>query len=53
VGSLPTIATADWVLGGTGGTLWILLVAGEAWLVLRPAVVENPEPDPVLAPSEA
>jgi hypothetical protein len=53
VGSLPTIATADWVLGGTGGTLWILLVAGEAWLVLRPAVVENSEPDPVLAPSEA
>jgi O-Antigen ligase len=37
VGSLPTIATADWLLGGTGGTLWILLVAGEAWLVLRPA----------------
>jgi hypothetical protein len=53
VGSLPTIATADWLLGGTGGTLWILLVAGEAWLVLRPAFVEKPEPDPVLAPSQA
>jgi hypothetical protein len=46
VGSVPTIATADWLLGGTGGTLWILLVAGEAWLVLRPAGAEHPEPDP-------
>jgi hypothetical protein len=35
VGSVPTIATADWLLGGTGGTLWILLVAGETWLVGR------------------
>jgi hypothetical protein len=33
VGSVPTIATADWLLGTTGGTLWILLVAGEAWLL--------------------
>ncbi|GAA1800951.1 hypothetical protein HC028_08580 [Planosporangium flavigriseum] len=43
-GSVPTIATADWLLGTTGGTLWILLVAGEAWLVLRPsqAVAERP-----------
>jgi O-antigen ligase len=47
VGSVPTIATADWLLGGTGGTLWILLVAGEAWLVLRPAGAENSEPDPL------
>jgi O-antigen ligase len=37
VGSLPTIATADWLLGGTGGTLWILLLAGEAWLLFGPA----------------
>ncbi|MBT8225738.1 MAG: hypothetical protein HKP61_09425 [Dactylosporangium sp.] len=29
VAAVPTIATADWVLGGTGGTLWILLVTGE------------------------
>jgi hypothetical protein len=28
--SLPTIATTDWLLGGTGGTIWILLVAAEA-----------------------
>jgi hypothetical protein len=32
--AIPTIATTDWLLGGTGGTLWILLVAGEA-LILR------------------
>ncbi|GEM_PF-3400368 len=38
VGSVPTIATADWLLGGTGGTLWILLLAGEAWLLFG-----NPE----------
>ena len=37
VAMLPTIATADWPLGGTGGTLWILFTAGEAWLVLHPA----------------
>ena len=37
--ALPTIATSDWVLGGTGGTLWILLVTGEALVLLpRPAV---------------
>jgi hypothetical protein len=48
VGSIPTIAVADWLLGGTGGTLWILLVAGEAWLVFRgvdPVVpVDQPAP---------
>jgi hypothetical protein len=36
IGSVATIPTADWLLGGTGGTLWILLVAGEAWLLFRP-----------------
>jgi hypothetical protein len=45
VGSIPTIAVADWLLGGTGGTLWILLVAGEAWLVLSAAPpVSQPAP---------
>lgn len=33
IASIPTIATTDWLLGGTGGTLWILLVAGEAGLL--------------------
>ena len=32
VGVLPTMATADWVLGGTGGTIWVLLLVGEAGL---------------------
>jgi hypothetical protein len=36
LGALPTIATEDWLLGGTGGVLWILLLAGEA-RVLPPA----------------
>ncbi|GII22367.1 O-antigen ligase family protein [Planosporangium mesophilum] len=51
VGAVPTIATADWLLGGTGGTLWILLVAGEAWLVLRPALAgQHSEPEHALVP---
>ncbi|GAA5185824.1 hypothetical protein GCM10023322_30750 [Rugosimonospora acidiphila] len=33
VGSVPTIVSADWLLGGTGGTLWIYLLAGEAYLL--------------------
>jgi hypothetical protein len=28
--ALPTIATEDWLLGGTNGGIWILLLAGEA-----------------------
>jgi O-antigen ligase len=31
--SLPPIATSDALLGGTGGTVWVLLLTGEAWLV--------------------
>ncbi|HKS98113.1 MAG TPA: O-antigen ligase family protein [Rugosimonospora sp.] len=27
---VPTIATEDWMLGGTNGALWLLLLAGEA-----------------------
>lgn len=33
--SWTTVATSDWLLGGTGGTLWVLLLAGEAWLLHR------------------
>jgi hypothetical protein len=36
VGSLITIGTSDWLLGGTGGTLWIYLLAGEAFLRFGP-----------------
>ncbi|MGH3715334.1 MAG: hypothetical protein ACRDT4_18005 [Micromonosporaceae bacterium] len=35
--SLPPIMTSDALLGGTGGTVWVLLLAGEAWLVFRAA----------------
>ena len=31
--SLPPIMTSDALLGGTGGTVWVLLLAGEAYLV--------------------
>ncbi len=31
IGALATIATSDWLLGNTGGTLWILLLAGESY----------------------
>lgn len=31
--SLPPIMTSDALLGGTGGTVWVLLLAGEASLV--------------------
>ncbi|WP_018349099.1 hypothetical protein [Longispora albida] len=31
IAAVPTIATSDWLLGGTGGTLWILLLAAESW----------------------
>jgi len=32
-GAVAAIPTSDWLLGGTGGTLWIFLLAGEAALV--------------------
>lgn len=46
IGAVPTIATADWLLGGTGGTLWILLVAGEAWLLFGRTSAEVPASEP-------
>jgi hypothetical protein len=44
-GSLVTIPVADWLLGTTGGTLWILLVAGEAWLLLAPRTTQDAPTD--------
>jgi hypothetical protein len=35
VSSLATIPWADWLLGGVGGTFWIFLLAGEAWIAAR------------------
>ena len=49
--SLPTIATTEWLLGGTGGTLWILLATGEAYLlsVALPAATRVERPAPATA----
>jgi len=30
VAVVPTIATEDWLLGGTNGAIWLMLLAGEA-----------------------
>jgi hypothetical protein len=47
---VPTIATEDWAIGGTNGAIWLLLLAGEARTILRPA----PAPlDPAQAPAES
>ncbi|GAA1502764.1 hypothetical protein GCM10009827_014450 [Dactylosporangium maewongense] len=35
-GALFTMITNEWLIGGTGGTLWLLLLAGEAALLLGP-----------------
>jgi hypothetical protein len=37
VGALASIPFADWLLGGTGGTLWVYLLAAEAALLLTPS----------------
>jgi O-antigen ligase len=44
---VPTIATEDWAIGGTNGAIWLLLLAGEARTVIRPA------PTPLEAPTTA
>lgn len=53
--SWTTIATSDWLLGGTGGTLWVLLLAGEAWLVHRTlaARAKAPQSAPAIVQSDA
>jgi hypothetical protein len=40
VAVLPTIATEDWLLGGTNGAIWLLLLAGEATALRRPVTVD-------------
>ncbi len=45
VAALPTIVASDWLLGGAGATLWLVLAAGEAWVVFgRPAPGEESAP---------
>jgi hypothetical protein len=28
--AVPTVATEDWLLGGTNGAIWLVLMSGEA-----------------------
>jgi hypothetical protein len=44
IGSIATMATAEWLLGGTGGTLWIFLVGAEAYIL---SVAARPVDSPV------
>lgn len=51
VALLPTIATEDWMLGGTNGAILLLLLAGEAFLVKRPHEPHDGGPIPIPAPA--
>jgi hypothetical protein len=53
VASVVTIPTADWLLGGTGGTMWIYLLAGEAFLLLGAASGASGAADRSLATAHA
>ena len=53
LGSLVTIPTADWLLGGTGGTLWVYLLAGEASLLLGAVSPGSSSDDRSLAAAQA
>jgi hypothetical protein len=44
VGSVAAIPTSDWLLGGTGGTLWIFLLAGGAYLLFARTTMTAAEP---------
>jgi O-antigen ligase len=42
--AVPTIATEDWLLGGTNGAIWLILMAGEAVAVWVAGRSTAPEP---------
>ncbi|MFI5906116.1 hypothetical protein [Dactylosporangium sp. NPDC051541] len=50
---VPTIATEDWLIGGTNGAIWLLLAAGEARTLLQrdePAdLTTTKEPEPAVS----
>ncbi|MGI5246794.1 O-antigen ligase family protein [Dactylosporangium sp. CA-139066] len=49
---VPTIATEDWLIGGTNGAIWLLLAAGEAQILLsarRTSPTPSPAPTPALS----
>jgi hypothetical protein len=37
---LPPIVTEDWLLGGTNGVLWLLLLTGEAWVTTSSSTMD-------------
>ncbi|MEU7865203.1 hypothetical protein [Dactylosporangium sp. NPDC049140] len=47
---VPTIATEDWLIGGTNGAIWLILAAGEARTLLhRDEPAEQPrQPEPAV-----
>ncbi len=57
IGMVPTILTEDWMLGGTNGALWILLLTGESglasWTARGRAVEPVPAGEDVLSPAPA
>ncbi|GIH14234.1 hypothetical protein [Rugosimonospora africana] len=46
---VPSIALEDWLLGGTNGGIWILLLAGEAYLLRPGRVAAQSSPELVSA----
>jgi hypothetical protein len=44
--AVPTIATEDWLLGGTNGAIWLILMAGEAVALWATARVAPPSEAP-------
>ncbi|MBO0869234.1 MAG: O-antigen ligase family protein, partial [Micromonosporaceae bacterium] len=51
--AVPTIVTEDWMLGGTNGVLWILVLAGEAVVVLRTGRAGRAATEAATAPAES
>jgi hypothetical protein len=49
--AVPTIATEDWLLGGTNGAIWLILMAGEA-VALWAAATSVPQIPSQPSPSE-
>jgi hypothetical protein len=50
VGMVPTITTEDWMLGGTNGALWVLLLAGEAGVALTAGLTDHSVSEPAEPP---
>jgi len=53
LGSVVTVPTADWLLGNTGGTMWVYLLAGEAFLLFGTASAASGPAERTLATAQA